>query len=358
MVQSCVSFVGVDVNSASVSLLQYVAGLNQLVARRIYEYRQEHGAFRNRCQLLEIPGLGEATFIQAAGFLKIVGGDEPLDSTWIHPESYAVAQQLLQQFSFDASSLCDRATCQQIAKSAADVDRGELARTLAIGELLLNDMLEALARPGRDPRQDLPPPMFRQGILKIEDLEKGMQLEGTVLNVVDFGAFVDVGLPDSGLVHISQLDRRFVRDPHEVVSVGDRVRVWVCELDPQRRRVALTMVEPGTQPTQESKRGRKARRSPSQADQKAVRRPAAGAPSGRAAKSRETGKKRRKKTPQTQSRRGKAYETKPSKNLTPITEAMIEGTEAMRTFGDLLQFHQRKEEQADPPAEDGPRAEN
>ncbi len=243
VVESCVNFVGVDLNTASVSLLRYVSGLNQLIARRVVEWREQHGRFSSRTQLRDVPGIGDATFTQAAGFLKITDGDEPLDTTGIHPESYEVTRQLLKQLEVSDEILTATADqrsglCQQIER----LDRKAVAKELQVGLPTLSDILDALARPGRDPRTDLPKPVFRKGILKLEDLQPGMELTGTVLNVVDFGAFVDIGLKDSGLVHISQLANRFIRSPHEAVAVGDIVSVWVQSVDLERRRVSLTML--------------------------------------------------------------------------------------------------------------------
>ncbi len=247
VVESCVNYVGVDVNTASPALLRYVSGLNQLTARRLYEYRREHGPFRTREQLREVPGLGEATFVQAAGFLKISAGDNPLDATWIHPESYPVANRVLERLHGAAGDLREKETAAALAQGIAQVEAESLARELEVGALTLTDILVQLVRPGRDPREDLPSPVFKRGVIKLEDLTPGMELTGTVLNVVDFGCFVDIGMHDSGLVHVSRLADKFVRDPHDVVAVGDIVRVWVMEVDKERRRVSLTMVRPGTE---------------------------------------------------------------------------------------------------------------
>ena len=247
VISSCVNFVGVDLNTASVPLLRNVSGLNQLTARRIVEYRKEHGNFAGRDQLMKVDGIGPATYTQAAGFLKIPDGEQPLDRTWIHPESYAVAVRLLEKLEFQPDVVRDKARLPELCEKMAQADLGELARELEVGELTLRDIVEALSRPERDPREDLPTPIFKKGILKIEDLSQGMELKGTVLNVVDFGAFVDIGLKDSGLVHISQLANRYVKSPHDVVSVGDVVTVWVMGVDQERKRVSLTMVKPGTE---------------------------------------------------------------------------------------------------------------
>lgn len=275
VIESCVNFVGVDLNTASASLLRYVSGLNQLTARRVVEWRTEHGRFIRREQLLEVPGLGDASYTQAAGFLKITGGDEPLDATWIHPESYPVARQLLAKLSFEtpttepesarqvnrpcgetAGETCGPTTFVRVSpEQAARIDAEMLASEFGVGVPTLRDILDSLARPGRDPRTDLAGPIFKKGILKLDDLQPGMELHGTVLNVVDFGAFVDVGLKDSGLVHISQLSHIYVRSPHELVSVGDVVTVWVLSVDQARKRVSLTMIRPGTQATKKSSKG-------------------------------------------------------------------------------------------------------
>ncbi|MGD9127100.1 MAG: Tex-like N-terminal domain-containing protein [Planctomycetia bacterium] len=248
VVESCVNYVGVNVNTASPALLRYVSGMNQLTARRVYEFRHQNGPFRDRSQLSEVPGVGEATFVQAAGFLKIAGGVNSLDATWIHPESYPIATKVLEKLSLSVDDLSSKEKIAQLAEQIKELDTAALAAELEVGELTLRDILNQLIRPGRDPREDLPAPVFKRGVVKIEDLEKEMELTGTVLNVVDFGVFVDIGMHDSGLVHVSQLANRFIRDPHDVVAVGDIVKVWVVEVDQDRRRVSLTMIPPGTPP--------------------------------------------------------------------------------------------------------------
>jgi uncharacterized protein len=324
VVQSCVNFVGVDLNTASPSLLRYVSGLNQLTARRLYDYRREHGPFHSREQLRDVPGIGEATFVQAAGFLKIEGFDQPLDATWIHPESYDVATKLLRRLDLTTHDLKERNVAALLEEHLRDFNQETLARELNVGSFLLDDILDSLRRPGRDPREDFPPPIFHHGITRLEDLKEGMELAGSVLNVVDFGAFVDIGLADSGLVHISQLANRYVRDPHDVVCVGQRVRVWVTSIDRARRRVSLTMIEPGTPrlPKSDSPRSQ-------------PRRPTAppAPPDDGAAPAVEKKRQTAKPTPRRSPPR-----------LVPLTKAMEEGREPMRTFGDLLQFHRRKSE--------------
>lgn len=355
VVQSCVSFVGVELNSASTPLLRYVSGMNQLTARRVYEHRRQHGPFRNRRQLLEVSGFGEATFVQAAGFLKIVGGDNALDVTWIHPENYAAAERLLAKLRVDTSSLGGAESAARIRELVAPLDRQTLAAELGIGRLTLDDMIEALSKPGRDPREDLPPPIFRKDVVKFEDLQQGMELRGTVLNVVDFGAFVDVGLSDSALVHISQLSAGYVRDPHDVVAVGDQVRVWVATIDNERRRVALTMIAPGTERPRPEKSRQPRRRQPARPAAQSTQPPPEVAAVAAAKQSgpppRRPAKPRRDRRDAPRPPRTGAYEKRAARTLVPITKEMEEGTEFMRTFGDLLQFHQKKAERKKPPAE-------
>ncbi|MGZ3468455.1 MAG: Tex-like N-terminal domain-containing protein [Isosphaeraceae bacterium] len=247
VISSCVNFVGVDLNTASVPLLRHVSGLNQLTARRIVDYRKDKGTFATREQLMEVDGVGPATYTQAAGFLKIPEGVHPLDRTWIHPESYAIATLLLERFGKTPEVVRDKQELPELHRQLEEAAASELAKELQVGEFTLRDIIEALGRPERDPRDDLPKPIFKKGILKLEDLIPAMELKGTVLNVVDFGAFVDIGLKDSGLVHISQLANRYIKTPHDVVSVGDVVTVWVMSVDQERKRVSLTMVKPGTE---------------------------------------------------------------------------------------------------------------
>ena len=247
VISSCVNFVGVDLNTASVPLLRHVSGLNQLTARRIVNFRKEKGPFARRSQLSEVEGIGPATFTQAAGFLKLTDGDNPLDRTWIHPESYPAAIKLLEKFGHTPEIVQDKVRLPELRTQLSQAEVPALAAELEIGEFTLRDIIEALSRPERDPRDDLPKPIFKKGVLKLEDLTAGMELKGTVLNVVDFGAFVDIGLKDSGLVHISQLANRYIKSPHDVVSVGDVVTVWVMGVNQERKRVSLTMVKPGTE---------------------------------------------------------------------------------------------------------------
>ncbi len=238
VVEDVVNQVGVDVNTASPALLQYVAGLNRRLAEAIVKHRDAHGPFRRREDLLKVKGMGPKTYEQAIGFLRIPDGENPLDATPIHPESYPVVERLFAYMGVrgDEPDLPARVVA---LRQQEDLDA--LADLLDVGRPTLEDILEALARPGRDPREDVPPPLFRQDVLKMEDLKPGMVLQGVVRNVVDFGAFVDIGVKQDGLVHISELADRYVRDPFEVVNVGDVVTVRVLSVDVERGRIALSM---------------------------------------------------------------------------------------------------------------------
>ncbi|MCP3776790.1 Tex family protein [Paenibacillus sp. MZ03-122A] len=240
VVESAVNHVGVDVNTASSALLSYVAGINATIAKNIVKYREENGKFSNRRQLQKVPRLGAKTYEQSVGFIRIPGGENPLDRTPIHPESYAVVDRLLAELNISAHDLGTKTAMEALRVSNID----ELAAKLEVGVPTLKDILDSLQRPGRDPRDELPLPVFRKDVLKIEDLAPGMELQGTVRNVIDFGAFVDIGIKSDGLVHISQLRSGFVKHPMDVVSVGDNVTVWVLNVDLKKGRVGLTMKPP------------------------------------------------------------------------------------------------------------------
>jgi uncharacterized protein len=241
VVESCVNYVGVDLNTASPSLLQYVAGLQPAVAKNIVAFREENGKFKSRAQLMKVKRLGEQAFIQSAGFLKIGDGEEPLDTTWVHPESYDAARKLLAKIGFSPNDIQDKDRLVLLRFKLNQLDLDKTARELGIGKPTLKDIIDALSKPGRDPREDLPKPIFRTDVLAMEDLRPGMTLTGTVRNVVDFGAFVDIGVKQDGLVHVSQLSDKFVKNPTEAVAVGDIVEVRVLEVDLTRKRIALTM---------------------------------------------------------------------------------------------------------------------
>jgi uncharacterized protein len=398
VVESCVNFVGVDLNTASPALLRYVSGLNQLTAQRVYEHRTQNGPFKSREQLMEVAGFGEATFVQAAGFLKIGGGENPLDATWIHPESYDSARSVLEKVGGSVAELASKESVAALAEKTSAVNVNELSTELGVGNHLLRDIIAQLARPGRDPREELPKPVFKHGVLKMEDLTPGMELSGTVLNVVDFGAFVDIGLHDSGLVHVSQMANRFIRDPHEVVAVGDVVKVWVATIDKDRRRVGLSMLAPGTEREHpprgrqgqdrqgqerqgqgrqggQARQGGQGRRDGQGGQGQGAQTQTDGAPAtgtgtvqtgggqgnrgggggrfdrqsggnrqggGRGGRGGQGGNQRRFNQPHQQPK------PKP-KPLVPLTKAMEDGKEPLRTFGDLMQFYQKKK---DDPADD------
>lgn len=238
VVETTVNQVGVNVNTASASLLQYVAGLSKTVAANIVKKREEEGRFINRRQLKEVPRLGSKTYEQCIGFLRITDGDNPLDQTPIHPESYKQAEALLQLVGYRA----DQIGSTELQEALGKLDIQSTAQKLHMGEPTLRDMIEALIRPGRDPRDDIMKPILRSDILKMEDLQKGMRLEGTIRNVVDFGVFVDIGVKQDGLVHISKLANQYVKHPLDIVRVGEIVTVWVDDVDVEKERIALTML--------------------------------------------------------------------------------------------------------------------
>lgn len=240
VIESVVNAVGADLNTASPALLQYISGIGPKTAAAIVAYRNEHGPFATRQELLNVPGVGPKTYQQAAGFLRVPGGVEPLDNTPIHPESYAVARQVLELLD---KPLGDPEMMQAVVNLMREQNLDELAAMLGVGKPTLEDILEALSRPGRDPRDGLSGPVLRQDVLHIEDLQPGMHLTGTIRNVVDFGAFVDIGIKRNGLIHVSQMGAGYVRSPHDKVAVGDVVEVEVLSVDVERGRISLALVE-------------------------------------------------------------------------------------------------------------------
>ena len=240
VVEDSVNKVGVDLNTASASLLEYVSGINKTLAKNIVAYREENGAFKNRKQLLKVAKLGPKAFEQCAGFMRITGGDNPLDATSVHPESYEAAKKLLALMGYDSNSITSG---ELIGLRSKVHNLKELSEKLEIGEMTLEDIIKELEKPGRDPREEMPKPILRKDVLEMKDLQPGMILKGTVRNVIDFGAFVDIGVHQDGLVHISQMrsDRR-VEHPLDVVSVGDIVDVRVIEVDANKGRIALSMI--------------------------------------------------------------------------------------------------------------------
>jgi uncharacterized protein len=238
VVESVVNYVGVDANTASPALLGYVAGLGPKTAANVVAYRDEHGPFQKRSELLKVKGLGPKSYQQAAGFLRVPESANPLDNTPIHPESHPVVRRLME---LAGTRLKARDMLGRVQAVHQEMGLPGLAELLDVGEPTLADILDGMARPGRDPRDDLPPPVLRQDVLKMEDLREGMRLKGTVRNVVDFGAFVDIGVKRDGLVHVSKMADRYVRNPFEVVSVGDVVDVTVVSVDLERGRIGLSM---------------------------------------------------------------------------------------------------------------------
>ena len=238
VVEDCVNKVGVDLNTASASLLEYISGISKTIAKNIVAYREENGAFQNRKQLLKVAKLGPKAFEQCAGFMRIAGGSNPLDATSVHPESYEAAAQVLKRLGLESGSIGTE-EMKGIAKKAGDIKK--LAKELEIGEETLRDILKELEKPARDPREEMPKPILRTDVLDMKDLKPGMILKGTVRNVIDFGAFVDIGVHQDGLVHISEMSRKFIKHPLEAVSVGDVVEVKVLGVDPAKKRISLTM---------------------------------------------------------------------------------------------------------------------
>ncbi len=241
VVEDSVNKVGVDVNTATPSLLAYVSGINNTIAKNIVKYRDENGKLKERKELLKVPKLGKVAFEQCAGFLRIIDGKNPLEITAVHPESYEATEKLLKNLGFDKEDLRNRIKTDELRQKLKTVDVTKMAKELEIGEMTLRDIIEELSKPGRDPREDMPKPILRQDVLKLEDLQEGMILTGTVRNVIDFGAFVDIGVKYDGLVHISEMSDKFIKNPSDLVSVGDIVKVKVIKIDRERKKVGLSM---------------------------------------------------------------------------------------------------------------------
>ena len=239
VVESCVNYVGVDLNTASASLLNYVSGLNKRIAENIVKFREKKGKFKSREELKEVSGVGEKVFEQSAGFLKIPDAENPLDNTFIHPESYQATLKLLEKLNVPLAKVKDSgAVISLIIKNKGTK---KLAEEIGIGEPTFIDIVENIKKPGRDPREDTPKPILRSDVLKMEDLQKGMKLKGTVRNVVDFGAFVDIGVKQDGLLHVSQIADRFILNPLDHINVGDIIDVTILDIDVQRGRISLSM---------------------------------------------------------------------------------------------------------------------
>ena len=241
VVEDAVNSVGVDVNTATPSLLSYVSGINKTIAKNIVTYRDENGKLKERKELLKVPKLGKSAFEQCAGFIRIFDGKNPLETTGVHPESYEVAEKLLNKVGNNKNDLLDKEKLEQIRTKLANLDIEKTSKELEIGELTLKDIIDDLSKPGRDPREEMPKPILRTDVLKIEDLTEGMILSGTVRNVIDFGAFIDIGIKHDGLVHISEMSESYVKNPSDIVSVGDIVKVKVIGIDLERQKVRLSM---------------------------------------------------------------------------------------------------------------------
>lgn len=241
VVENAVNEVGVDVNTATPSLLSYVSGINKTIANNIVKYRDENGKITERKELLKVPKLGKVAYQQCAGFIRIFDGKNPLEITAVHPESYEKAEQLLENIGYKKEDLKDSEKLKDIKLKLSSVNIKEMSQKLEIGEMTLKDIIDELSKPGRDPRDEMPKPILRSDVLKFEDLKEGMVLNGTVRNVIDFGAFVDIGVKHDGLVHISELSENYVKNPSDVVSIGDIIKVKVIKIDNDRQKVSLSM---------------------------------------------------------------------------------------------------------------------
>ena len=241
VVEDAVNKVGVDVNTATPSLLSYVSGINKTIANNIVKYRNENGKLKSRKELLNVPKLGKAAFEQCAGFIRVFNGDNPLEVTAVHPESYEVAERLLEKLGFNKKDLFNKENLSKIKVKLSSINVDKLSEELGVGKLTLEDIIKELSKPGRDPREDMPKPILRSDVLKLEDLKEGMILNGTVRNVIDFGAFIDIGIKNDGLVHISEMSDKYIKNPSEVVSVGDIIKVKVLKINLEKQKVSLSM---------------------------------------------------------------------------------------------------------------------
>ena len=241
VVEDAVNEVGVDINTATPSLLSYVSGINMTIAKNIVKYREENGKYEERKELLKVPKLGKVTFEQCAGFIRIPEGKNPIENTAVHPESYEQTEELLKSINHTQEDLLDKAKLSQINTELSKINIKEKAQELNIGELTLTDIINELKKPGRDPRDDMPKPVLRSDVLSFDDLKEGQLLTGTVRNITDFGAFVDIGVKHDGLVHLSELSDKFIKTPSDVVAIGDVVQVKVIEIDKEKQKVKLSM---------------------------------------------------------------------------------------------------------------------
>ncbi len=240
-IEDAVNHVGVDLNTASRALLKHIAGINATIAKNIVAYRNDNGAFKTRKELLKVARLGNAAFTQCAGFLRISGGTSPLDSTSVHPESYPLAEKILTLMGTSSQELSDKSQLDLLKAKLKLVKPEKLAKDLDAGLPTVKDILSALTKPGRDPREDLPAPLTRKAVVKLSDIKEGTIMQGTVRNITDFGAFVDIGLKQAGLVHISEMSHKRIKHPMDAVSVGDIVKVMVISVDEKRGRIGLSI---------------------------------------------------------------------------------------------------------------------
>lgn len=372
VVESVINEVGLEVNTAGVPQLRYVAGLNPLRATNLVQYRQANGNFINRADLKNVPGLTDLAWTQAAAFLRVADGADPLDRTWLHPDQYETARKILESSGATPEALLSEETLQPLRDKFAELDLQAESAKVQLTPEAFDSILRALARPGKDPRSDHPAPLFKKKQLRVEDLQPGMELRGTVLNVVDFGAFVDVGLKDNGLVHISQLANRFVKSPYDLVFVGDVVTVWVLNTDANKNRVSLTMIPPGTErraggphrgsPAPGSADDRPPRPAGERPPRRQPRFPAQiatpGRPSGplpRVEPTRPAGNRPPRPAaappPTAPPRPAPPRREKP---LPKLSQDALKGKSALRTFGELKALYEAKKPEPKPTAEAGP----
>ena len=356
VLSACVDKVGVDPNLADLATLRRVSGLNQLTAKRVADYRVENGPFQTREQIKSVRDLGDLAYSLCAGFFKIPNGPNPLDATWIHPESYELATKLLEKMGFALDDLRDASKREDIAAKVADADAKALAEEFGAGAFTVADILEQFVAPGSDPREKEPGPIFKKGAIKLESLQPGMELSGVVLNVVEFGAFVDVGATESGLIHISQLGSSYVRDAAKCVAVGDVLKVWVLKVEPERHRLSLTALPPGTSRERRADAGPRGRRAEGDERRNRERRPNRDAAKGSErsaerpdAKRREPGERpdrprrdrNRDRDDRAQRPPRSASVAPKDKKIVPLSEEMKSGKEPMRSFSDLAQLFGR-----------------
>ncbi len=340
----CVNRVGVDLNAAPQYVLSNVSGLTSLAAQTLVDYRVANGPFKNREQLRNLKGVGELAFQLSAGFLKIYGGDVALDETFIHPESYGVANAILEKCGAVANDLRDAAKLSEIQAKLAALDNAALAAELNAGQATVADIVEQLANFGKDPRENNPAPIFKSGAFRFDDVKPGAELIGTVERIADFGAFVDVGLPCLGLVHISRLSAAHVVSTAQCVSIGDVLKVWVLEIDAKKRRISLTALPPGAEREPRGERRRAPGEDRAKSENGEEKRERRAPRRDRDDSAREPRGERRRAPREDRAPRSQSVGPK-TKEFKPITEGMKSGKEPMRSFGDLLQFFGGSDEQ-------------